>query len=102
MLSEELNVYAVAVARHLELIGMSKRARYVSVHSLNENPKSRRFEVAFTLLLRTKDDPFLEQIVICTDWKWILYDNRRHSTQWLDHDRKPPYLQSRNCANSSV
>ncbi|XP_029644316.1 histone-lysine N-methyltransferase SETMAR-like [Octopus sinensis] len=41
--------------------------------------------------LRNTSDPFLDQIVTC-DEKWTLYDNRKRSGQWLDHDESPKYF----------
>ena len=58
---------------------------------LNESKKNRRFEVSSALLLRNKNDPFLDRIVTC-DEKWILYDNRRRSAQWLDRDEAPHHF----------
>ena len=71
----ELEVDHSTVVRHLKQIGKSKKLDKWVPHELNDNKKNRRFEVSSTLLLRNKNDPFLERIVTC-DEKWILYDNR--------------------------
>lgn len=89
--AEELNVDQSTVVRHLKQIGKSKKLEKWVPHELNENQKNRRFEVSSALLLRNKNDPFLDRIVTC-DEKWILYDNRRRSAQWLDHDEAPKHF----------
>ncbi|UYV80698.1 SETMAR [Cordylochernes scorpioides] len=48
-------------------------------------------EVLSALLLRNQNEPFLDRNVTC-DEKWILYDNRRCSAQWLDHDAAPKHF----------
>ena len=58
---------------------------------LNDNQKKRRYEVSSSLLLRNKNDLFLDRVVTC-DEKWVLYDNRRRSDQWLDVDEAPRHL----------
>ena len=40
--------------------------------------------------LRNRDGPFLEQIVMCTEW--ILYDDRKSSGQWLDKHEPPKHF----------
>ena len=60
-------------------------------HELNDNQKKRRYEVSSSLLLRNKNDPFLDQVETC-DEKWLLYDNRRRSAQWLDADEAPRHF----------
>jgi histone-lysine N-methyltransferase SETMAR len=72
-------------------MGKSKKLHKWVAHELSENQTNRRYEVCFTLLLRNKNDPFLDRIVTC-DEKLILYDNRRRSAQWLDKVEAPKYF----------
>ena len=44
-----------------------------------------------SLLLRNKNDPFLDRVVTC-DEKWVLYDIRRRSAPWLDADEAPRHF----------
>ena len=60
-------------------------------HELNDSQKKRRYEVSSSLLLRNTNDPFLDRVVTC-DEKWVLYDNRRRSAQWLDADEAPRHF----------
>ncbi|KAK6757959.1 hypothetical protein RB195_015650 [Necator americanus] len=82
-MAKELNVDHTTVVRHLEQIVMTKKLDKWVPHELTESQKNRRFEISSAHLLRNENDPFLERIVTC-DEKWILYDNRRRSAQWLD------------------
>ena len=54
-----------------------------------------RFDACLSLLSRNKNDPFLHRIVTC-DEKWILYDNRKRSTQWLDANEAPKHFPKSN------
>ena len=56
-------------------IGKTKKLDKWVPHELNDNQKKRRYEVSFSLLLRNKNDPFLNQVVTC-DEKWVLYDTQ--------------------------
>lgn len=100
-LAEELGVSKTTVSDHLNCIGKSKKLDKWVPHNLNENQKNRRFEVSSALLLRNKNDPFLDRIVTC-DEKWILYDNRRRSAQWLDRDQAPQHFPKPNLHQKKV
>ncbi|XP_066260728.1 histone-lysine N-methyltransferase SETMAR-like [Euwallacea similis] len=93
--AEELHVDQSIVVRHLKQIGKVKKLDKWIPHELNETKKNRRFDVSSGLLLRNKNDPFLNRIVTC-DEKWILYDNRRCLAQWLDQDEAPKHFPKRN------
>ena len=90
-LAEELNVHPSTVSRHLKQMGKSKKLDKWVLHELNQYQKNCRYEVSSSLLQRNKNGPFLDRIVTC-DEKWILYDNRRRSAQWLDHDEAPKHF----------
>lgn len=90
-IAEELGVSSHAVFDGLKRIGKVKKLEKWVPHDLNDRQKLTRFEVCSSLLLRNQNDPFLDRIVTC-DEKWILYDNRRRSGQWLDTDEPPRHF----------
>ncbi|KAF2349002.1 Transposase type 1 [Trinorchestia longiramus] len=90
-MSQTLGVRIATVLRHLKIIGKVKKLDKWVPHELNENQKLRRFEVCSMLSLRNTNDPFLDRIVTC-DEKWVLYDNRKRSGQWLDRDEPPKHF----------
>lgn len=87
-IAEQLSVNHSTVVRHLDKIGKVKKLDKWVPHNLNINQKNQRYEICSNLLLRNKTDPFLDRIVSC-DEKWIRYDNRHRSGQWLDKDEAP-------------
>lgn len=90
-IAEELDVDFSTIARHLKDMGKIKKLDKWVPHDLDEKQKSRRFSVASSLIMRNNNEPFLHRIVTC-DEKWIAYDNRRRSAQWLDRDKAPKHF----------
>ena len=88
--SLQLEVSHTTVLNHLRAIGKIKKLDKWVPHQLSEKQQIRRFEVASSLLLRNKKEPFLDRILTC-DEKWILYDNTRRFGQWLDYDEHPKH-----------
>ena len=90
-LASELDVTYPTISNLLREIGKTKNLDKWVPHELNDNQKKRRYEVSSSLLLRNKNDPFLDRVVTC-DEKWVLYDNRRRSAQWLDTNEAPRHF----------
>ncbi|UYV85163.1 SETMAR [Cordylochernes scorpioides] len=89
--AEEFNFDQHTAFRHLKQIGKVKKLDKWVPYELNENQKNLRFDVSSALLLRIKNEPFLDRIVFY-DEIWILYESRRCSAQWLDRDATPKYF----------
>jgi len=94
-LSLKFGVSKQTILTHLAQIGKVKKLDKWVPHELNEKQKQKRLEACLMLLSRHKSDPFLNRIVTC-DEKWIQYDNRKRSAQWLDKDESPKHTPKRN------
>ena len=90
-LSLSLNVSPTTVSTHLAYIGKVKKLDKWVPHDLKEKHIRLRYEIASSLLLRNNTESFLERIVTC-DEKWIMYNNRSRSGQWLDIDEPPKHF----------
>nr|CDJ89706.1 Transposase domain containing protein [Haemonchus contortus] len=90
-IGSRLNVSSRTVGTHMQEIGKSKKLDKWVPHELTQRQKDRRFELASSLLLRNRNNPFFGRIVTC-DEKWILYDNRRRSDQYLNKDQAPRHF----------
>ncbi|CAK9826066.1 Histone-lysine N-methyltransferase SETMAR [Anthophora retusa] len=89
-LSLMYNVSKQTILTHLAQIGKVKKLDKWIPHELTDAQKERRLDACLSLLSRNKAEPFLKQIVTC-DEKWIMYDNRKRSSQWLDKDESPKH-----------
>ena len=79
-LASELDVTYTTISKHFREIGKTKKLDKWVPHELNDNQKKHCYEVSSSLLLRNKNDPFLDWVVTCNE-KWVLYDNQRRSAQ---------------------
>lgn len=90
-LARDLNFAHSTIESGLKRIGKTKKLEKWVPYELTEKHINRRYEVCSKHLQRTAILPFFDRIVTC-DEKWILYDNRKRSGQWLDHDQTPAHF----------
>lgn len=90
-MGRELQVSRTTISRHLEAIGKVKKLDKWVPHELTEEQQRCRLEICSSLTIRNENDPFLDRIITC-DEKWIVYDNRRRSAQWLDKEEPPKHF----------
>ena len=77
------------------------RVKYWVLHYLSEKCKMQRLSICSSLLLRNKNEDLLERLITC-DEKWILYDNSRHSGEWLNKDARPSTIPKREITSRKV
>lgn len=83
-----LHVHHTTALRHLHSIGKVRKLEQWIPHDLTEKHMINRLEACLQHLKKNKIDPFLDRIVTC-DEKWISYNNRKRSYQWLDKNDFP-------------
>ena len=86
--ADELGIHHTTVSRRLRAIGKVKRLDSWVPHELTPANKKRRLEVCSSLSVRNRREGFLHRVVT-SDEKWISYDNRKRSGQWLDRVQRP-------------
>ncbi|UYV75972.1 SETMAR [Cordylochernes scorpioides] len=79
--AEELNVDQLTIVHHLTQIGKVKKLDKWVPHDLNDVHKNQLLKCRRRYFCATRTS----RIVTC-DEKWIFYDNRRRSSQWLNRD----------------
>lgn len=86
--ADKLKISIATVSRKLKKIGKVKKMDKWVPHDLNEIQKIQRYQICFSLIQRHKFEPILSRIITC-DEKWMLYDNRKRSAQWLNKNDSP-------------
>jgi [histone H3]-lysine36 N-dimethyltransferase SETMAR len=93
-LASKFGVAKSTILIHLKQINKVKKLDKWVPHELKDEHKQQRLDACLSLLSRNKADPFLHRIVTC-DEKWIMYDNQKRSSQWLDPDEPPKHCPKR-------
>ncbi|GJQ86812.1 putative SET domain and mariner transposase fusion protein [Trypoxylus dichotomus] len=87
-LAEDFDASRSTVHNHLETVGKVKKLDRWVLHEFMQT----KDVVCKSLLIKQRNKNFLDR-VITYDEKWILYNNRHHSAQWLHkapkHTSKP-------------
>jgi len=95
-LSEQHHVSISTISAHLKDIGKLKKWIKSVPHLLTEKQMKKRYEICSMLLHLNESNPFLNRILTC-DEKWILYDNRKRPTEWINRGSSPGYFQNPVC-----
>ncbi|XP_047348135.1 histone-lysine N-methyltransferase SETMAR-like [Vespa velutina] len=87
-LGSKLGTSHTAVLKDLRAINKIKKLESYVPYELTQLQMIDRKSKYASLLLRNTRLPFLQQITTC-DEKWLLYDNRKRSSQWVDKNTLP-------------
>ena len=79
----------ITIKEHQDQIGRSFRAGVWIPYVLTINQKAQKSTICNSFLIRQEMEPYLNQIVE----KWILYENRKRSDQWLSKGQKAVPIQ---------
>ncbi|EYB97606.1 hypothetical protein Y032_0139g2120 [Ancylostoma ceylanicum] len=88
-LAAGLGVHYATVSKHLASIGMVRKMQKWTPHDLTDDQQSTRYEICSNLLVRQKNEPFLDRL-ITVDEKWLLFDNKKRGYVWVDKFSTPP------------
>lgn len=83
ILGEQLGLSAEGVRKRLHSLNKVYRLNKWVPHDLSIDQKASRKSIAFSLLLKEQNDPFLDRLMT-SDEKWIYFDNTERSYAWLD------------------
>jgi [histone H3]-lysine36 N-dimethyltransferase SETMAR len=87
-LAQMFKVSKSTILEHLHAIHKVKKLDKWVPRDLSNSNKMQRIQVCISLLTRHKNESFIHRIVTC-DEKWITWDNRKRSSQWLDKNEPP-------------
>ncbi|KAE9416213.1 hypothetical protein Angca_010067, partial [Angiostrongylus cantonensis] len=73
-LANELSVNVTIIVEHLKRTGRLNKFYKWLLNGLSANQKYRRLEASSVLLLRNRNDTFLDSMVTCNE-VWIFYDD---------------------------
>lgn len=81
-MSSQLGINRETIRRSLKKMGKESKAGIWAPHELTDDQKKKRFSICKMLILKQKDEDFLNRI-ITGDEKWVMYDNSSRKRQWL-------------------
>lgn len=90
-IAEECQVSHTSIENHIKALGyIQKFAKWIP-HDLSEKNRINRVDVCSALLVRQRNEPFLDQL-ITGDEKWIMYSNVIRKRAYCPPDKPPPLL----------